>query len=192
MARAYRMVARAEAVELTRARIIEAAIELFGQRAYDLVSLADVARAGDLGLATVVRQFTSKEQLFAACVAAASKILDSGLDSTPENDPVAAVHTAVEGYEHFGDAIVRLSAQEDRVPAARAVLEHGTRVHLAWIDRVFAGTLSGLRGRARKVRAAQLKAATDVQFWKLLRRDLRLNRSETEVAMLEIVEALCR
>ena len=48
------MVARAEAVEQTRARIIEAAIDLFGNRPYDLVSLADVARASDLGLATVV------------------------------------------------------------------------------------------------------------------------------------------
>ena len=186
------MVARAEAVEETRARIIEAAIELFGQRAYDLVSLADVARASDLGLATVVRQFTSKERLFAAGVAVASKFLDGNLDNTPENDPVAAVRSAVEGYERFGDAILRLNAQEDRVPAARDVLEHGTRVHLAWIDRVFAGTLAGLHGRARKIRAAQLKAATDVQFWKLLRRDLGLNRSETEAAMVEIVEALCR
>jgi AcrR family transcriptional regulator len=186
------MVARAEAVEQTRQRIIEAAIELFGKRAYDLVSLADVARASELGLATVVRQFTNKEQLFAACVAVASKILDTGLESTPENQPVAAVQAAVQGYERFGDAIVRLNAQEDRVPAARAVLVHGASVHIAWIERVFAETLSGRRGRARKVRIAQLKAATDVQFWKLLRRDLGLNRSETEAAMVEIVEALCR
>ena len=139
-----------------------------------------------------MRQFTTKEQLFAACVAAAGEIIDTGLDGTPENDPVAAVGIAVQGYEKFGDVIVRLIAQEDRVPAVREVIEHGTNVHLGWIDRVFAGTLSGLRGRARKVRAAQLKAATDVQFWKLLRRDLGLSRSETEAAMVEIVEALCR
>jgi AcrR family transcriptional regulator len=186
------MVARAEAVEQTRQRIIEAATELFGQRAYDLVSLADVARKSEIGLATVVRKFTTKERLFAACVGAASKTLDTGLDSTPEGDVFAAVHAAIQGYEGFGDVIVRLIAQEDRVPPVRAVIEHGTSVHLAWIDRVFAAKLRGLRGRARKVRVAQLKAATDVQFWKLLRRDLGLTRSETEAAMLEIVEALCR
>jgi AcrR family transcriptional regulator len=186
------MVARADAVAQKRQQIIEAATELFGRRPYDLVSLADVARASGLGLATVVRQFTSKEQLFFACIAVVSKSLDTNLHSTAANDPVAAVRITVQGYERFGDVILRLIAQEGRVPALRAVIEHGTKIHLIWIDRVFARALSGLRGRARRVRVAQLKAATDVQFWKLLRRDLALSRSETEAAMVGIVAAICR
>jgi hypothetical protein len=34
-------------------------------------------------------------------------------------------------------------------------------------------------------------ATTDVLFWKVLRRDLRLSRRETEQAITEIVEDLC-
>src|SRR4030095_7937404 len=87
--RAYRMVARAQGIEQTRRQIIEAATKLFGQRPFDLVSLADVARASDLALATVVRQFETKDQLFAAAVTDASQVLEAQVDRMPKNDPAA-------------------------------------------------------------------------------------------------------
>src|SRR5688572_11103984 len=121
MARPYRMAARAEAVEKTRRRIIEAAMKLFGERPFDLVSLADVARTSGIGLATVVRQFETKEQLFAAAAASGSQIMEAEVQRTPVNDPAAAVRSALENYERFGDVIVRLLAQEERVPAIREV-----------------------------------------------------------------------
>src|SRR4029450_5222094 len=43
--RAYRMVARAQAIEQTRRQIIEAATTLFGHRPFDLVSLGGAAPA---------------------------------------------------------------------------------------------------------------------------------------------------
>jgi AcrR family transcriptional regulator len=186
------MVARAQATEQTRRQIIEAATTLFGQRPFDLVSLADVARASDLALATVVRQFETKEQLFAAAVADASQVLEAQVDGMPENNPAAAVRRGLEGYERFGDAIVRLLAQEDRLPVVREVTEHGRREHARWVNRAFSGVLKGLDTRRRKVRLAQLMAATDVLFWKVLRRDLGLSRRETEQAIREIVDGLCR
>ena len=180
------------AVDETRRRIVVAATELFGLRPFDLVSLADVAKRSGIGVATVVRQFETKERLFAAAVAAASHVLDTEAASTPVGDPAAAIKGTVKGYELFGDVIVRLLAQEERVPLLRDVLARGRKVHHTWVARVFAGVLGGLRGRARQVRFAQLMAATDVLSWKLLRRDLGLTRRETEQAMLEMVEALCR
>ena len=186
------MAARAEAVEKTRSRIVEAATELFGERPFDLVSLADVARASGIGLATVVRQFETKEQLFAAAVASASQIIDAEIGRTPVNDPAAAVRSALEGYERFGDVIVRLLAQEERVPAIREVTNHGRTEHEQWVRRVFSRVLGECHGQDKKRRFAQLMAATDVVFWKLLRRDLGLSRRETERAMTEIVEALCQ
>ena len=186
------MVARAQAIEETRRQIIDAATTLFGQRPFDLVSLADVARASDLALATVVRQFETKEQLFAAAVTDASQVLDAQLGSIPENDPAASVRRGIDGYERFGDAIVRLLAQEDRVPLIREVTEHGRSEHAKWVSRAFSGVLERLDIRARKLRFAQLMAATDVLFWKVLRRDLGLSRRDTEQAITEIVEGLCR
>jgi AcrR family transcriptional regulator len=186
------MGARAKAVAETRRRILEGATELFGSRPFDLVSFADIAKQSGIGVATVVRQFETKEQLFAAAVAAASQVLDAQTASTPVDDPAAAIKSAVEGYERFGDVIVRLLEQEQRVPMIREVIAHGKKEHHAWAARVFSGVLGGLRGRSRQVRFAQLMAATDVQFWKLLRRELRLTRRQTEQAMLEMVEALCR
>jgi AcrR family transcriptional regulator len=186
------MVARAQAIEQTRRQIIEAATTLFGQRPFDLVSLADVARASDLALATVVRQFETKEQLFAAAVADASQVLQAQIESMPESDPAAWVRQGLDGYERFGDAIVRLLAQEDRLPMIREVTENGRREHTKWFNRAFSGVLMRLDARRRKVRLAQLMAATDVLFWKVLRRDLGLSRRETEQAITEIVEGLCR
>lgn len=184
------MEARARAVEKTRARIITAATRLFGERPFDLVSFAQVARASGIGIATVVRQFETKEQLFAAVAAAGKRTVDAETASTPAGDARAAVQSTMRNYERYGDAIVGLTMQEQRVPQIRALVRHGRAEHRAWVSRVFADVLARQRGRKRQVRFAQLMAATDVQMWKLLRRDLGLSSRETEQALLEIVEAL--
>lgn len=186
------MQARARNVEETRGRIIAAATLLFGQRPFDLVSFAQVARESGIGIATVVRQFETKEQLFAATATAAKNALESEAASTPAGEPAAAVQSALHNYERYGDVIVGLIAQEQRVPQIRALIQHGRAEHRSWALRVFASVLRRRRGRQRQVRLAQLMAITDVQMWKLLRRDLRLSRPETERAMLEMVVALCR
>lgn len=186
------MQARAEAVEQTRRRIIAAATQLFAEQPFDLVSFARVARVSGIGIATVVRQFQTKEQLFAAAAAAARQSVDAEAASTPPNDPAAAIRSTIRSYESYGDVIVGLLAQEQRVPLIREQLAHGRKVHRAWVETAFALVLGRRRGRARQVRLAQLMAVTDVLHWKLLRRDLGLSRRETERAMLEIVEGLCR
>ena len=37
---------------------------------------------------------------------------------------------------------------------------------------------------------AQLVAVTDVNVWKVLRRDMQLSRRQTQVAIVELIEAL--
>ena len=66
--RQYRMAARAVQVTATRERILVSALELFGTRLYDEVSLDEVAAAADTTVQTVIRHFGSKESLFAAMV----------------------------------------------------------------------------------------------------------------------------
>ena len=69
-------------------------------------------------------------------------------------------------------------------------MERGRAGHQAWVERVFANTLAGLRGEARSRRIAELVVVTDVYTWKLLRRDKGLDRDQTVDAMRELVLAL--
>jgi hypothetical protein len=79
---------------------------------------------------------------------------------------------------------------EDRVPVVQPVMAMGREGHEAWVEHVFAGALTGLRGKARARRRAQIVLATDVYAWKLLRRDKGLDVEETKKAMRELVAAL--
>ena len=47
-----------------RAKIVAAAAELFGAKAYDAVQMDDVARAAGIGKPTLYRYYPSKEELF--------------------------------------------------------------------------------------------------------------------------------
>src|SRR5919198_2957348 len=47
----------------TRSAIAAAAMELFGERGFDAVSVAEVARAADVSVATVFNYFPTKEDL---------------------------------------------------------------------------------------------------------------------------------
>src|SRR3954469_23289279 len=64
--RPYRMRVRAEQVAATRERILATAMQLFGTRLYDEVSLDDVAAGAETTVQTVIRHFGSKDSLFAA------------------------------------------------------------------------------------------------------------------------------
>jgi AcrR family transcriptional regulator len=186
------MVARAQSVAETRQRVLDAALELFGRRPYDLVALGDVAERSGIGLATVMRQFESKEQLFAAALQHGAAQFDTSMDATSANDPVALVRTLAANYERFGDVVARLIALEERLPAAQAILEHGRKVHAELVDRLFVDALARVRARERRLRRAQLVAATDLQFWRLLRHHAGLDRRDAEAALVQVLTALCR
>src|SRR3954447_1900981 len=64
--RPYRMRVRAEQVVATRERMLATAMQLFGTRLYDEVSLDDVAAGAETTVQTVIRHFGSKDSLFAA------------------------------------------------------------------------------------------------------------------------------
>src|SRR3954447_12714723 len=64
--RPYRMRVRAEQVAATRERMLATAMQLFGTRLYDEVSLDDVAAGAETTVQTVIRHFGSKDSLFAA------------------------------------------------------------------------------------------------------------------------------
>jgi AcrR family transcriptional regulator len=184
------MSARAAAAEATHERILEAASNAFMGVWYDEVTLRDIAAEAGVALQTLVNHFGSKDELFAAAAKHIGTSISSLRSTVEPGDLEAAAATLVDDYDRTGDFIIRTLAVEEHVPAVRSVLAGGRRGHQDWVERVFAGGLTGLRGVARKRRVAQLVAATDVYIWKLLRRDKELSREQTITAIRELLEAL--
>jgi len=181
------MKVRAEGREETGQRILEAAQQLFGELLYAQVSLQAVADRAGVGVQTVIRHFTSKEQLFAAVVQWTSRQIRAERDQAPIGDVSGAVRNLIDSYERWGDHVLNRLAQEQRTPALREVTDAGHRYHYAWVERVFGPLLADGPMSERTQRLAQLVALTDLYVWKVLRRDLGLSREETEIAVCDLV-----
>jgi AcrR family transcriptional regulator len=181
--RSYSMGARAQAVEETRRRILEATFALAAGRVISAISLGDVATGAGVSVQTVIRQFGSRAGLLEATTAYALEQV-TGEREAPVGDIDAALVVLVDHYELRGDASVLMLAQE-RIDEQAAVITHsGKALHRRWVRTVFAPYLQG---------AAMLDllvVATDVYTWKLLRRDRALSRARTEKLMKTLVTAV--
>ncbi len=185
--RAYRLGARADAAAETVERILDAAAAVFWERPSDQISLEEVALRADVSVRTVIRRFGGKGGLLAAGVAREEQRTRAQRDLAPPGDIPAAVAVLVEHYETAGDRVLKMLAEETRVPGLTEVVDRGRTVHRDWCTRVFAPTVAGLGGVERRRRLAQLVAVCDVYTWKLLRRDAGLSRRQTELALVELL-----
>lgn len=188
--RPYRMKARAEAARATADRVLDVAVELFTESAFEDVSLDDVAARAGVSKRTVLRRFGSKEELFVAAGDRAGEEMQRGRDEAPVGDIEGAVADVVAHYERWGDNRLRMLAQEDRIPVVARDARLGREYHWSWVEKTFAPLVRGTRGSGRKRRIATLVLLTDVYTWKLLRRDLALSRSETEKLLADLIRKL--
>jgi AcrR family transcriptional regulator len=170
--------------------VLDAALSLFTNHPYEEVSLEAVAERAQVTKQTVLRRFGSKEDLFVAALHQAAQESVSHRDAAPVGDIAGAVANVVEHYEHLGANRLRFLSQEDTIPVVAENVRAGRAYHAAWVKRTFAPLIQARTGTARKRRLAALVALTDVYMWKLLRRDLKLSRSETEQALIELIQAL--
>ena len=186
--RPYRMVARAESVAATREQILDAAVETFWSSPTLEIPLDDVASRAGVSVQTLIRHFGSKEGLFAAAVQRETSRVQRQRDEAPAGDVEGTVRVLLDHYEAIGDRVLRLLAEEQRMPALRELVDIGRVYHKAWCERVFTAALYRLQGVERRRRLAQLVAICDVYTWKLLRRDARLSRRQTELALVELLQ----
>jgi AcrR family transcriptional regulator len=185
--RPYRMVARAESAAATGERILDAAVEVFWELGGAGISLDEVAHRAGVTVQTVIRRFGGKDGLFTAAAEREVERVRRQRDEAPVGDAGGAVRVLVDHYEEMGDRVLRLLAEEERVPGLREVADRGRVLHRAWCGRVFAPAMEGRTGIDRRRRLAQLVAVSDVYMWKLLRRDAGLSRRQTEIAILELL-----
>jgi AcrR family transcriptional regulator len=187
--RRYRMVARAEAAAVTRERLLSATWKHFSERPFESVRLSEVALDAGVSVQTLHAHFGTKDALFTA--AWAWKMTPEGArrDNAPVGDVRTAVRALYDSYESDGDAVLRLLAQEERIPAVREMADDGRQWHRDWVRRTFAPLLEGTVGARRERRIVALVVATDLLVWKLLRREMGLGRRTAERIVIEMVTA---
>ena len=187
--RAYRMTSRAAAAARTRERLLHAPTELYTTRPHDEVTLSDLARQAGVSTPTLLRHFPSKDQLLQAAAEVAREQVVQQRGAALVGDIPQAIDTLLDHYEVWGDRMLHLLQQEDRVPVLRTLTDSGRAVHRDWIDRTFAPLLPATEPACAR-RTAQLSALCDVFVWKLMRRDLGLSREQTALALHELIAAL--
>src|SRR4051794_26572479 len=136
--RRYRMVARAQAAEQTRARLLESAWSRFSEQPFDAVRLADVARDAGVSLPTLHNNFGTKDDLFVAVWAQRMAPEGARREGAEPGDVPGAVRVLYDSYEKDGDAVLRMLAQEERIPAVKEQADAGRTWHRAWVARTFA------------------------------------------------------
>ena len=183
------MVARAEAAAATRDRLLASAWRHFSERPFEGVRLTDVAADAGVSAQTLHAHFGSKDALFVA--AWGWRMVPEGArrDSAPIGDVLTAVRVLYDSYDADGDAVLRLLAQEERIPAVHEMADAGRAWHRLWVERTFAPLLDGVSGGDRERRLVALVVATDLLVWKLLRREMGLGRKTAEQIVTEMVTA---
>ncbi|MBB6671868.1 TetR/AcrR family transcriptional regulator [Cohnella nanjingensis] len=190
LTRPYRMQARARSAALTGERILDAAVEVFYEQPVHNISLEDVARRSGVTVQTVIRHYGSKEGLFTAASERESRRITSDRDQAAAGDTAGAIRILLDHYEEVGEGVLRMLAEEHRMPALREIIDRGRDYHRQWCERVFTPALTGRDEIERERRLAQLIAVTDIYTWKLLSRDYGLSREQTELALGELLHPL--
>jgi AcrR family transcriptional regulator len=181
--RTYTMGARAQAVEDNRRRIVESLVTLAGRRPFSDISLEDIAGAAGVSVQTVLRQYGSREGLFAlAMEQATDDIVESR--HTPPGDVDAAVRTVVQHYEDRGRTALLMLGQESYDDTARRATDLGKQIHRDWVREAFAPATDDVTV------LDLLVVATDVYTWKLLRLDRGHSPAATEQRMHDLVQAI--
>jgi AcrR family transcriptional regulator len=179
------MAARAEGMYATRDRIVERALKLAIERPYEDITLIEIAKAAGVSHQTVLNHFASKENVAAAAAELLGRQTAAARARAVPGDRAGAIAILVREYERFGDANVRWASASERLGALAPLLDRARADHQEWLARIFGDHLPP---RRRAIHA--LHAATDAYTWKLLRRDLRLSRAETERIMLDLVNGV--
>jgi len=104
----------------TRARLIEAATEVFAERGYEKASLTEIARRADVTSATIYRHFESKEDLFFAMVLATEGVLTPSGAGDGTAAPLPRIARSVSQFASSEASVLRRLAVEIHVVASRS------------------------------------------------------------------------
>lgn len=181
--RRYSMATRGQRAAETHQRILDAARQLFEARSSGF-TLENVATAAGTSVQTVLRAFGSKESLMVESIGSIRDRVDRF--EVPES-PEAAVTQLFDDYETIGDRVVRMLAEEHHIAGFADAARLGRASHRGWVETAFRLPLRQRPPKERESVLVALLVATDVYVWKVLRRDLCLDRITAEAAMMRLV-----
>lgn len=184
------MTKRAELVEQTRQRIVDATVGLHGTVGPGRTTVAAIAEAAGVTRLTVYRHFPDDDALFAACTAhwASQQRLPDPSSWMRIADPDARVVTALDDVYRFyeqAEPMLTLGARDvDALPEfvrarnAKNAAEQVSAVLQAWPTR-----------QRTKTRRALVGHALSFATWRSLCAEQRLSRRAAVAAMARMVTA---
>jgi AcrR family transcriptional regulator len=179
--RRYELRKRADAMEATRRRITEAAVELHGSVGPARTTITAIAERAGVQRQTVYRHFPSEDALFAAC---SQHFYESDRWPDPERwraiaDPAERLATGLDelyAYYERNEAIwTNVLRDETLVTSVAAALTEFWAFLDAAADALSAGW--GTRGGRRRVLLAAARHAVDFRTWRSLAREGEVSRA---------------
>jgi AcrR family transcriptional regulator len=191
--RAYRQDARAQQTEANAQGIVEATVALVRSvRRVSEITLDDVAERCGLTVRTILRKFGSRDGVLEAAFARLSEEIEGQRLEAPAGDLNTALDSLLAQYEVMGDLNIRALEEEDQLPQLHEMLNFGRASHRAWLGRIFGPHLKAPTPEERESTITALYAATDIYLWKLLRRDLGLDRDQTAATFRRLVAGVMK
>src|SRR5205085_4166854 len=164
--RKYDLGKRAESVEETKRRIIDATFELHNEQGVAATTLPEVAQRADVALGTVYRYFPTIDDLVAGC---SSHVMSMLRPPSPEIfERAASLEARVDilvgerfaMYERGARQIEVARCEQDRVAALRGWVQQDAQQHAALVG-------EALRpARTRRRIANEVVALTDFYVWR--------------------------
>jgi AcrR family transcriptional regulator len=185
------MDSRAAAAQRTREAILESTEALFAERAFDEVTIGDVAAAAGVSQQTVVNHFGTKERL--VLIGMQERVgprIEAHRARVTPGDLDSVVDIVVSDYELTGTATLRLLAAAERFETMAEAAAYGRRFHHWWVGHALAPQLERLPEAARDETARLLAVVLDVRTWAQLRHDDGRTEAETRGDLRRMIEAL--
>jgi AcrR family transcriptional regulator len=148
-----------------RGRLAQAALELYSERGYDEVTVAEIAGRAGLTERTFFRHFADKREVLSYGAAALEEQIVGGVDAAPDGLALMdVVGTAIESAAEFLGADSSFAARRQAVLAANPELQERELIKLA----MFAAALAAaLRRRGVSDPAASLAAEAGIAVFKV-------------------------
>jgi AcrR family transcriptional regulator len=114
-------------VDERRRQLLDAGARLFSERAYEEISMRDIARAAGVSKPLLYHYFSSKTDLFKAAIAEHAAELQSTIEPGSDKDPLEQLAVSLDKYlqwiETNGRAWVKLMQSAAALPEARELIE---------------------------------------------------------------------